>query len=151
MRNLQDLKNYIESLSNSPAHYKVAVGSLIFTNNNKVILQERGFKARDSAGLLEGIGGELDEGETDLHLALKREVQEEIGQVGIEIEDLLTVLILPGKSDNNTWVVPIYLCRLISGKPLNMEPEKISDIKMMNLMDITEDRLSPYKSKTMRV
>jgi 8-oxo-dGTP pyrophosphatase MutT (NUDIX family) len=67
------------------------VGSLIFDKDNKVILLERGAKSRDSAGKLEGIGGGVDEGETDLHNVLKREIQEEVGNIQVSIDQTLTV------------------------------------------------------------
>src|SRR6266568_5232904 len=94
IKTLSDLKAYLATLENVPKEYRIALGSLIFTKDDQVILLERGDKARDAAGQLEGIGGGLDEGEEDLIGALLREIHEEIGDVTVEIDKVLTVKIL---------------------------------------------------------
>jgi ADP-ribose pyrophosphatase YjhB (NUDIX family) len=148
MKTLAELEAYLSKLPSSPAKYNIAVGSLIFTRDDKVILLERGPKARDGVGTLEGVGGSLD-GETDLHEALQREIQEELGDVRVQIDKLLNVLVLPNtKGDGLWWVVPQFLCRLLKGTPTNMEPEKCAAIHVLALEDVAEDRLSQFQKVT---
>ena len=148
MRSLQELDNYISSLDNIPTKYKIAVGSLIFTDEDKVILIKRGNKARDAKDKLEGIGGSLDKNDTDLHEALLREINEELGDIKVQIQELLTVMTLPGEK-YSFWIIPIYLCRLISGTPKIMEPEKCTAILYLNLDEIKIDKLSIFQKNTM--
>jgi len=150
MKTLSELKEYVSKLENPPAHYEVAVGALIFTDSDEVILLERGSKARDEIGKLEGVGGGIDE-ETNLHNALLREIKEEIGEVQVEIKLLLTVLVLPSTTTKNQWwVVPQYLCNLVSGTPVIKEPEKCTKIHFLKLAEIPEDKLSIFQKETMK-
>jgi 8-oxo-dGTP diphosphatase len=148
MRTIQELKQYVATLPNIPDGYKIAVGSLIFDGQDRVILLERGLNSRDSVGKLEGVGGGVDPDEEDLHQVLQREIAEEIGSVTVEIKDLLTVMTLPGEKEK-FWVVPVYLCRLVSGEPAVMEPGKIARIHLLALCDIPYDSLSTYQKVTM--
>ena len=147
MKTVGELTKYISSLPNPPIKYKIAVGSLIFTKDNKVILIERGSEARDAVGKLEGVGGKVDASENNLHEVLRREIKEEI-DIAVDIDDVLTIKIMPGTNDPN-WVVVDYLCRLKSGTPKIMEPKKIKAIHTLPLNEIREDSLSEYQQVTM--
>lgn len=149
MKTFADLEKHLESIPNAPKKYKLAVGSLIFTPDDKVVLLERGSKARDSQGLYEGVGGGVDEGETDLHVALLREIHEEIGDVQVQIDKMLMVKILPGEN-YPWWVVVDFLCRLTGGSPQNMEPQKCVAIHLLGLKDIELDKLSHYQQVAMK-
>ncbi|MFA7286793.1 MAG: NUDIX domain-containing protein [Patescibacteria group bacterium] len=148
MRTRKELERYVTSVGKDIKDCRIAVGSLIFDKENKVILLERGDSSRDSAGKFEGVGGGVDAAEENLHEALQREIHEEIGEVQVDIKELLTVMILPG-STGGTWVVPIYLCRLKSGEPIVMEPDKIVKIHHFKLGDIPYNKLSAYQKSTM--
>ena len=147
MKTVGELNKYISSLSNPPIKYKIAVGALIFTKDNKVILIERGSEARDAVGKLEGVGGKVDESENNLHDVLRREIKEEI-DIDVDIDDVLTIKIMPGTHDPN-WVVVDYLCRLRSGTPKIQEPQKIKAIYVLSLDKIREDSLSGYQQVAM--
>lgn len=152
MFNLQttaELKTYLSELPGLPSDYKIAIGSLIFNDQGQLLLIERSGQSRDSLGKLEGIGGGLEPGEENLHQALQREIREEIGTLEVKIAETLTVLTLPGQSDHNFWVVPIYLCRLLSGIPTNMEPHKIKSVQWYDLSAIPQEKLSEYQKVTM--
>lgn len=148
MKSVEELNEYIQG-KNGPKNYKIAVGSLIFTPNDKVILIERGADANDAVGKLEGVGGGLGDNEIDLQQALLREIKEEIGKVDVKIKNLLTVMILPGEN-YPWWVVPVYLSRLVSGTPQIMEPKKITKIHFLGLDEINQDQLSLYQQETMK-
>lgn len=147
MKTVDELTKYIASLPNPPIKYKIAVGSLIFTKDNKVILIERGSEARDAMGKLEGVGGEVDGTEYDLHEVLRREIKEEI-DIEVDIDDVLNIKIMPG-TQYPFWVVVDYLCRLRSGTPKIMEPEKVKEIHILSLDQIREDSLSEYQRVAM--
>lgn len=147
MQTIVELTKYISSLPNPPKEYKIAVGSLIFTKDNEVILIERGKEARDAVGKLEGVGGKVDESENSLHEVLRREIKEEI-DIDVDIDDVLTIKIMPGTNDPN-WIVVDYLCRLKSGTPKIMESKKIKAIHVLSLDEIREDSLSGYQQVAM--
>jgi ADP-ribose pyrophosphatase YjhB (NUDIX family) len=58
--------------------------------------------------------------------AVVREIREEIG-VDIALERPLGVVEMVGLDDQH-WVSPIYLARLIAGEPRNCEPAKHADV-----------------------
>ena len=129
--------------------YGFGVGSLIFTDDDKVILIERGKESRSDYRKLEGVGGAL-EGEKDLHVALRREIKEELGEISVQIDELLTV-VTSYSNNGDVWILPIFLCRLVSGIPTNMEPDKCLGIRYLRLNEITENQLSKPQIETMRV
>lgn len=144
-----ELKKYLKTVENVPKDFKIAVACLIFTSENKVLLLERGQKARDSQGKLEGVGGGLDEGEENLVKAALREIKEEIGDMEVEIEKMLMIKPMPG-NNNSFWVVVDYLGQLKNGIPKVMEAEKIKAIHYLDLNEIEEDKLSEYQKVTMK-
>lgn len=150
MRTKEELVKYLSSLSNPPQTYKVAVGAMIFSSDDKVILLERGARARDAVGKLEGVGGGVDDGESNLYLALQREIKEEIGDVKVSIDGMLGVKILPGEK-YHFWVVVDYLCRLVSGTPKIMEPGKTVKIHQIALDEIREEMLSVYQKVALKM
>ena len=146
---VKELKKYLETVENIPKDFKIAVGCLIFTPENKVILLKRGQKARDSWEKLEGVGGEVEVDENDLIVAVQREIKEEIGEVEVEIEKILMIKMMPG--DNNSfWVVVDYLGKLKQWIPKIMELKKIEEICYLNLDEIKEETLSEYQKVTMK-
>lgn len=126
-----DIQQFIEFQTKAKQAHKpvigrdvigVGVGALIFNQEGKILLAQRGPLARNEAGLWEIPGGAVEYGET-FEQALKREVKEELG-IEIVIERLLTVgdHLLPDEAQH--WVAPTYVCRLVAGIPQVMEPDK---------------------------
>jgi 8-oxo-dGTP pyrophosphatase MutT (NUDIX family) len=146
----QELQDSLNQEVNLPKEYKIAVGSLIFTPKDEILLLERGPVARDSVGKLEGVGGELKASDQDLKQALLREVKEEIGDVEITIDQCLGYHLLPGQK-YPYWVIVDFLCRLTSGSPRIMEPEKCNQIHLLSLDVIKHNpnRLSHFQQATM--
>lgn len=149
MKTLDNLKEYLQNIPDLPSAYRIAVAGLIFTPDDKILLTRRGPKARDKHGKLEGIGGGLRPSDKSLHAALHREIREEIGKVKIKIEDFLTVKVLPG-DDGTYWVVVDYICKLISGTPAIMEPNKMTSINYFSLKEIDTKPLSRFQQVTMK-
>lgn len=117
----------------------VGVGAIIVGEDGKLFLAQRGVKARNERGLWEFPGGAVEFGET-LRSALRREIWEEF-HIEIEIGELLDVVdhILPDEGQH--WVSPTYICKIICGEPVIVEPEKCSQIGWFSLNEIP-DRLT---------
>jgi ADP-ribose pyrophosphatase len=128
----------------------VGVGALIVDPSGKLFLARRGPKSRNERGLWEFPGGSVEFGET-LARALQREMREEFG-VEILVGNLLDVVdhILPEEGQH--WVSPTYICKIKSGSPTILEPEKCSEIGWFgihefpeNLTQITRQNLEHYQ------
>ena len=104
----------------------VGVGAILVDSQGRLFLAKRGEKAKNERGCWEFPGGSVEFGET-LAAALKREMLEEYG-VEIAVGDLLDVVdhILP--AENQHWVSPTYICRIVRGEPRIVEPEKCAAI-----------------------
>ena len=70
-------------------------------------------------------GGKVEFGES-LADAVAREIREEIG-VAIALERPLGLVEIVGLDDQH-WVSPIYLARIVAGEPRVCEPEKHADV-----------------------
>lgn len=78
-------------------------------------------------------GGRVNEGEEDLHLALKREVMEEL-QVEIEIHDLLTIsLSKKSKWRKHRIILAAYHCSISSGEPDTSQDEDVEEYKWVHI------------------
>lgn len=104
----------------------VGVGAILVDERGRLFMAQRGPKAKNERGLWEFPGGSVEFGER-LADALRREMLEEYG-IQIEVGELLDVVdhILPDEGQH--WVSPTYLCRILSGEPRILEPEKCSQI-----------------------
>jgi mutator protein MutT len=114
----------------------VGVGALLVNPRGELFLAQRGPQAKNERGLWEFPGGSVEFGET-LAEALRREMQEEYG-VQIEVGELLDVAdhILPEEGQH--WVSPSFICRIVSGEPRILEPEKCSQIGWFAPQDVPE-------------
>ena len=104
----------------------VGVGALIVDERGWLFLSRRSDQSRNERGLWEFPGGSVEFGER-LADALQREMREEYG-IEVEVGELLDVVdhILPEEQQH--WVSPTFLCRIISGVPHILEPEKCTAI-----------------------
>ena len=117
-------------------HIGVGCGAFIINDKNEVLLVRRGPQSKNRVGHWTVPGGALDFGET-FHQAIKREIKEEL-DVDIEILDLLSLVddILP--EENQHWVTPQFLVRIVSGEPQIMEPEKCDRLQWFSLDNLPE-------------
>ena len=115
----------------------VGVGALIVDDHGRLFLARRGSQAKNERGLWEFPGGAVERGER-LADALRREIREEYG-VEIEVGELLDVVdhILPEEGQH--WVSPAYLCRVVSGTPAILEPDKCAEIGWFTPADVPRD------------
>ena len=96
----------------------VGCGAAIL-RDGKLLLVKR-LKAPE-AGCWNLPGGKVDFGER-VEAAVAREVLEEIG-VAIEVTRPLGLTQMIGIDDQH-WISPIYLARIVAGEPINLEPQK---------------------------
>ena len=115
----------------------VGVGALIVDDQGRLFLARRGPKAKNERGLWEFPGGAVERGER-LADALRREIREEYG-IEIQVGELLDVVdhILPEEGQH--WVSPAYLCRIVSGTPTILEPDKCAEIGWFAPADVPRD------------
>ena len=131
-----------------PEPYSVAVEALVFDDEGRWVLMERGPECRDEVGKLEGIGGGVEDGDDDLRAALRREIREKVGTdaditVGGFFEARTdTVEPTTEGVDERHWIVVSYLCRLEGGELKRREPGKNEGFHRLDLDEVEPERLS---------
>lgn len=118
----------------------VGVGALILNSEGKLLIAQRGPKAKNERGRWEIPGGGVEFGETFEH-AIIREIREELA-VEIEVGALLALCdhIIP--DEHQHWVSPTYFARITSGEPRILEPEKCAAIGWFSLDEAEQLPLS---------
>ncbi len=109
----------------------VGVGAMVFDEQGRVFLAQRGPQAKNERGCWEFPGGSVEYGET-LAAAITREFREEYG-MEIEVVELLHVAdhILPAEKQH--WVSPTFIARHRGGVPRIVEPGKCIAIGWFDL------------------
>ncbi len=112
----------------------VGVGAIVVDRGRVLLLKRR---KEPEAGCWGIQGGAVEFGET-IEDAVKRELKEELSVEG-ELVALLGVTdhILPHAGVH--WVSPVFLARIASGSPKNVERDKHSDLRWFRLDDLPED------------
>jgi len=118
----------------------VGTGALIFNKEGKVLISERGMKARNESGKWDFPGGSVEFGEK-CEDAIKREIKEEFG-IDIEIIELLEVVNHIIREEKQHWVSPSYIAKYISGNLRITEPDKIEEVKWVDISEIDINCLS---------
>ncbi len=105
----------------------VGVSAAILDDENRIVLQLRGKRARNERGLWKLPSGVVHWGEKGED-ALLRIVKEELG-INIHISKLLfwkeTIL----QKEHQHWISRIYVCVRKSGKVINLVPEEIDEVR----------------------
>lgn len=118
----------------------VGAGALIFDDQGRLLLSLRGQGAKNERGKWEIPGGSVEFGEK-ISEALKREVKEEL-DIDIEVGEMVQLCdhIIPDEGQH--WVAPTYICKITSGTPKIMEPEKCERIGWFTLKEAEKLPLS---------
>jgi ADP-ribose pyrophosphatase YjhB (NUDIX family) len=111
---------------------RVGVGVLLVDELGRVLLTLR--ELPPEANCWSILGGKLDFLES-LEACAIREAREEAG-VEIAIERLLSVTDHRLPDENQHWVSPAFLGRIVSGEAHNCEPHKTSDVGWFLLSDL---------------
>jgi len=114
---------------------RVGVGVLLVDAHKGVLLTLR--KRAPEAGCWSIVGGKVDFLER-LEQCAVREAREEAG-VEVELVGLLCVTdhLLPGEEQH--WVAPAYLGRIVSGDARNCEPDKTREVRWFELGSVPEN------------
>lgn len=102
---------------------KIGVIIEIQDKSGKILLQQRGPKARDEQGLFEDVGGQIEESDKDFYAAIKREMTEEMG-TDVMIENLKIEGLAHFKKREINWLFVIFTGIYKSGKIKVMEQDK---------------------------
>ena len=127
----------------------VGMGALIFNNDGKLLLAKRGKKAKNERGKWEIPGGALEFGETFAE-GLKREIQEEL-DIEIEVGGILQLCDHIISEEKQHWVAPTYFCKIISGIPKILEPEKCEEIGWFSIEEAEKLELSIITKEDIRI
>ena len=134
----------------------VGVGGLIINDEGKIFLGKRGPDSTNEVGKWDCPGGKVDYGQTAL-ASLMREMGEEFG-IQIEVKELIGNVdhIIPEEQQH--WLSPVFLCKIISGEPKILEAQKCTEIgwftfeeaSRLDITSSTRDSLRLYASKLAR-
>ena len=119
----------------------VGCGAVILNEKNQVLLMKRGTGCRNCVGYWAIPGGCIDHFEA-VEDAVKREIKEEIG-VDIEILQLLSVTNDFIKDENEHWITPQFLCRIMGGIPAICEPKKCEELRWFDIDAVPEKLTLP--------
>jgi ADP-ribose pyrophosphatase YjhB (NUDIX family) len=106
----------------------VGCGAAIVRDGRLLLVKRR--KAPE-AGCWNLPGGKVDFGER-IEDAVRREILEELG---VEIELTRSLGFVEMIVDGQHWLSPIYAARMVSGEPVNAEPEKHEGFLWADLRD----------------
>ena len=130
----------------------VGVGAMVFNEEGKVFLSQRGPKTKNERGCWEFPGGSVEFGET-LTAAIKREFLEEYW-MDIEIVELLDVSDHILIAEQQHWVSPTFIARHVGGTPQIAEPDKCTGIGWFALSAlpqplsiVTQDDMRNYQAR----
>lgn len=110
----------------------VGCGAAILRDGKLLLVRRR---RAPEAGHWNLPGGKVDFGER-VEDAVRREIREEIG-VEIELIRPLALVEMIGLDDQH-WISPTFLARIVSGEPRNLEPEKHEGLVWASLDDLPE-------------
>jgi NUDIX domain. len=156
VENREQLEEKLSDLGNVPDRFSVAAEAIIFDSNMRWVLMKRGVGCRDEIGKLEGVGGSVEEQDESFRGTVKREIKEEAGKdVEVEIIDFFEVredTVEPAKSEGNEkhWIIVSYLCKLKSGEPKIMEPEKNEGYYRKDIHKIDPEKLSSSSTSALQ-
>lgn len=147
-----------ELVDEAIARGRIAVGSLIFRDDEKLLLIRRApGTVMDEEDKLEGVGGNIGPYE-DLIEALQHEIDTELknpeSDLVISVDQFFDLRPFEfQRADGQTWVyiVASYLCRLHQGIPASGE-KKVAELKWLTLGELygwPAEELSPW-TVTMR-
>ena len=126
----------------------VGIGAVIFNEEGKIFLGKRGKKARNEAGKWECPGGALEFGES-FEDTLIREMKEEF-DIDIEVIDQLAAFNHLIPEDRQHWVALAFLCRIKSGTPKILEPEKCDEIGWFTLNEMRKMPLTIASARRLK-
>lgn len=126
----------------------VGIGAVIINEQGQIFLAKRGEEARNEKGKWECPGGAMDFGES-FEETITREMKEEFG-IEIEVGDPLEPYNDIIKEEKQHWVAIAFLCKIKSGIPKILEPDKCDAIGWFSLEDSHRMPLSHATQERLR-
>lgn len=112
----------------------VGIGAVIINTEGKIFLSLRGKGVQNEMGKWECPGGGVEFGET-MKETIVREIKEEFGFVIEPLYQMAAVdHFLPDEKQH--WIAISYICKVKSGKPRILEPEKSEKIGWFSLEEM---------------
>lgn len=148
VKNRKELEKKLSNRDEVPEEFSIAAEAIIFDQDKQWLLMKRGPACRDEIGKLEGIGGSVEEQDETFQDTVKREIREEAGDdVEVEIIDFFEVrkdTVEPAQTDEDEkhWIIISFICKLKSGDPKIIEPEKNSGYYRKNTNEVDPKKLS---------
>ena len=103
------IEELVEKLSDFDQDFgkiKTCVICFVFDKDNNLILNRRGPGARDEVGMLQAIGGSVNNSDVDFRSAMVRELKEEAGdKADIELGNFLGAFLNPAKDKNTGEII----------------------------------------------
>lgn len=143
----QDLEKYIEENNLNLPDYRPAVIALIVDKDENILLQRRGPKSRDEVGMLEDIGGAVEDSDITFRDAMNREIIEEAGESVKYTIDKLVGGCLINKFNSRTnsnvnWLFLLYKCNYISGEFICNEEGKALGYEWYKYIEFPIDEIA---------
>lgn len=118
------------------------IAVVIKSEDEKILLMQRGPNARTESGFWENPGGEIEANEASKDAA-KREMIEELG-IEIDIVKLLYSQEFEPDSKGVIWSIEIFEGKIANGTPSIQEPDKCSDIAWFSKDELNNIPLTSY-------
>ena len=117
----KELEVYLKNNDLNIPEYRCAVIALMLDKSGRILLQRRGPKSRDEVGMLEDIGGAVENSDVTFRDAMNREIFEEVGsEIKYTIDELLGASLITkydSRSDSDVnWLFLLYKCTYIDGE-----------------------------------
>lgn len=111
-----------------------SAGAVIYNDEGKLFLAQRGPGARDDVGKWEFPGGSIRHFETRKEAVL-RNVEEKYA-ISIGVNEILGVYDVIDKEVGNHWISTTFLCQYITGEPRIIFPDKCQAVEWFTLDQI---------------
>ncbi len=134
------IKKSTKKLMKGKDYVGVGIGAVIINDEGKMLLAQRGPKAKNERGKWEFPGGGVEFGDT-MEETIKREMKEELGII-IETYQQLPVLDHIIKDEAQHWITSGFIAKIKKGTPAIKEFEKCSGIGWFSLKEMEKLPLS---------
>lgn len=134
------------SKANPVGRFMVAVGGVIeHQTSGKILIIQRSTTQDWQAGP----GGAIEYGEK-IREGLQREIREELG-IEIEVGEMLQLCDHIIDHEQQHWISPTFICKLVAGTPTIMEPGKCDQLGWFSLEAAAQMPLSLVTAEDIRL
>lgn len=146
VENMDELVTRLGKFDYDFGKLKVCVVCFVFDKDGKLVLNRRGPGARDEVGMLQAIGGSVNNDDADFRTAMARELREEAGNAEFEIGKFLGAVLNPTVDsislEKINWIILGYEGKILSGDVENMEPDRCIGFERNYMEDFKVEEIS---------